>query len=126
MIYPALTYKYNILMLFSSFDADAVRDETMREKLLQQTDLAANFNSSEIPQFIAYGTEDKMVNMDGTKAYISVAEVAGTDVQVVIAEGQDHGFKQKYYMSDFLEFVYLIIFSNLNIPSENCSSFSGA
>lgn len=104
MIYPALTYKYNVPMLFSSFDADAVRDEVTRGKLLKQTDLAANFNSSEIPQFIAYGTKDKMVNMEGTKNYIEVAESAGTKVEVVVAEGQDHGFKQKYYMSDFLEF----------------------
>lgn len=104
MIYPALTYKYNVPMLFSSFDADAVRDEAMREKLLQQTDLAANFNSSEIPQFIAYGTKDGMVNMEGTKAYIEAAESAGTEVEVVVANGQDHGFKQKYYISDFLEF----------------------
>lgn len=104
MIYPALTYKYNVSMLFSSFDANAVRDKVTREKLLQQTDLAANFSSSEVPQFIAYGTKDKMVNMEGTKAYISVAEAAGMDVKVVVAEGQDHGFKQKYYMNDFLEF----------------------
>ena len=104
MIYPALTYKYNVPMLFSSFDADAVRDEAMREKLLQQTDLAANFSSSGIPQFIAYGTKDKMVNMKGTKAYIEAAESTGTKVEVVVAEGQDHGFKQKYYMSNFLAF----------------------
>lgn len=104
MIYPALTYKYNVPMLFASFDGDAVRDEATREKLLQQTDLSANFNSSEIPQFIAYGTKDGMVNMEGTKAYIKAAEAAGANVQVVVAEGQDHGFKQKYYMSDFLEF----------------------
>ena len=90
MIYPALTHKYNVPMLLSSFDADAVRDEVTREKLLKQTDLAANFNSSEIPQFIAYGTEDKMVNMEGTKAYIEAAESAGTRVEVVVAEGQDH------------------------------------
>lgn len=104
MIYPALTYTYNVSMLFSSFDADAVRDEVTREKLLKQTDLAANFNSSEIPQFIAYGTKDKMVNMEGTKNYIEAAESAGTKVKVVVAEGQDHGFKQKYYVSDFLDF----------------------
>lgn len=109
MIYPALTYKYNVPMLFASFDDEAVRDEVTREKLLQQTDLAANFNSSEIPQFIAYGTKDKMVNMEGTKAYINAADAAGTDVKVVVAEGQDHGFKQKYYMSDFLLFWKLRI-----------------
>ena len=115
MIYPALTHKYNVPMLLSSFDADAVRDEVTREKLLKQTDLAANFNSSEIPQFIAYGTEDKMVNMEGTKAYIEAAESAGTRVEVVVAEGQDHGFKQKYYMSDFLEFWRAAKQSNLSL-----------
>lgn len=107
MIYPALTYKYNIPMLFASYDDDAVRDETTRKMLLQQTDLAINFNSSKIPQFIAYGTKDVMVNMEGTKAYIEAAESAGTKVEVVVANGQDHGFKQKYYMKDFLEFSFV-------------------
>ena len=104
MIYPALTYKYNVPMLFSSFDAETVREEAARQKLLIQTDLAANFNSSEIPQFIAYGTKDKMVNMEGTKAYIKAAESNGTKVEVVVAEGQDHGFKKEYYLNNFLEF----------------------
>lgn len=42
--------------------------------------------------------------MEGTKAYINAAEDAGADVYTVVVEGQDHGFKPKYYMGNFLEF----------------------
>ena len=40
MIYPALTYRYNIPMLFASFDDKVVRDPEEREELLLKTDLS--------------------------------------------------------------------------------------
>lgn len=104
MIYPALTYEYNVPMLFCSYNADDVRDERKRNELLAKTNLTEQFNSSNVPQFISYGTKDGMVNLKGTKAYIDVAKAEGTDLKVVVAEEQDHGFKQKYYMEDFLTF----------------------
>lgn len=104
MIYPALNYEYNVPMLFCNYNADDVRDEAKRNELLTETDLATRFDSAETPQLIAYGTKDGMVNRKGTEVYIEVAKEAGTDLQVVVAEGQEHGFKQKYYMEDFLTF----------------------
>lgn len=109
MIYPALTYQYNVPMLFCTYDADAVRDEYTRNKLLEETDLSANFRSSRIPQFIAYSREDGMVDYRGTEQYITVAEDKHTLLRIVTVEGQDHGFQQKYYMNDFLNFFNKLI-----------------
>lgn len=107
MIYPALTYRYNVPMLFASFNADDVKNETKREELLKLTDLttAENFNSKNTKQLVAYGTKDGMVGQDGAKAYIATAKAAGTDITEVEAKDQDHNFGTKYYLDKFIEIL---------------------
>lgn len=105
MIYPALRYDNNVPMLFSSFDADTVRDENERKELLEKLDLSKHFDSSNIPQLVAYGTKDEMVGMDGAKEYISAAKKAKANIVEVVAEGQDHGFKPDYYMEQFVKLL---------------------
>lgn len=102
MIYPALTYRYNVSMLFCSFDDEQVRDEGERAWLLDATDLSLHVSSANVPQFVCYGTSDGMVGMDGAKAYISAARSAGAEIVEIAAEGQDHGIAQKYYMDEYL------------------------
>lgn len=107
MIYPALTYRHNVPMLFSSFNDEDVRNETKREELLKLTDLTAveNFDSKNTKQLVAYGTKDSLVGMDGAKAYIATAKAAGTNITEVMAKDQDHGFGTKYYLDEFLKLV---------------------
>ncbi|WP_336635063.1 alpha/beta hydrolase [Lysinibacillus fusiformis] len=105
MIYPALTYRYNVPMLFASFDDQVVRDPEEREELLHKTDLSKHFRTAHIPQFIAYGTKDSAVGVKGPQEYIQSARNADCDVTVIVAEGQNHGFKQQYYMREYLEWV---------------------
>jgi len=111
MIYPALTYRYNVPMLFASFDDKAVRNPEEREELLNKTDLSKHFRTAHIPQFIAYGTKDSAVGVKGPQEYIQSARTAGADVTVIVAEGQNHGFKQPYYMREYLEWVKKIFAS---------------
>ena len=105
MIYPALTYKYNVPMLFSSFDANDVRNEEKRSELLELTDLSLHINSRHVKQFICYGTADTMVEKAGIEAYIDAAQKAGVKVVDTKAEGENHGFAQKYYMENFIKFL---------------------
>jgi acetyl esterase/lipase len=106
MIYPALTFNYNKSMLLCLFDADAVRDEGIRQEYLALVDLKNHVeNSAKLPQFIAWGTKDTMVGTRGTAAYIEAAKAAGVAVTEVIAEGQEHGFAQEYYMNQYLDWV---------------------
>ncbi|WP_155594032.1 alpha/beta hydrolase [Lysinibacillus cavernae] len=105
MIYPALTYRYNVPMLFASFNDEDVRNPEEREELLNQTDLSQHFSTATIPQFIAYGTNDLAVGVKGPQEYIQAARVAGADVTEIVAEGQNHGFKQEHYMREYVEWV---------------------
>jgi len=105
MIYPALSFRYNVPMLFAMFDSEEVKDTDTREELLRMTDLCEQIFSEDVRQFIAYGTKDKMVGTEETQKYISSAGNAGCEITVVEAEGQDHGFSQEYYMEQYLEWL---------------------
>lgn len=105
MIYPALSFRNNVPMLFCMFDAEDVRNENTRAELLETTDLYRHITSQDTPQFIAYGTKDSMVGMDETLNYIRCAEEAGCHVTAVEAAGQDHGFAQSFYMEQYLPWL---------------------
>jgi len=105
MIYPALSFRYNVPMLFCLFDDEDVRNESKRSELLELTDLWRNISSQDVRQFIAYGTKDKMVGLDETLNYIEKAENAGCDIESLAADGADHGFGQEHYMEDYLKWL---------------------
>lgn len=105
MIYPALTYRYNVPMLFASFDAELVQDPESREALLEMTDLPAHIASQNVPQFICYGTRDHLVAPESVLGYVTAAQAAGCQVTLTVAQGQEHGFKQEYYMEEYLYFL---------------------
>lgn len=107
MIYPALTYRYNVPMLFASFDAELVRDSESREALLEMTDLPAHIASQSVPQFICYGTKDHLVAPESVLGYAAAAQEAGCQVTLIAAEGQAHGFRQEYYMTEYLQFLQM-------------------
>ncbi len=106
MIYPALSFYNNVPMLFSLFDDEEVRIPDTREALLKLVDLKNSVAyAADVPQFIAWGTKDSMVGTAETPAYIEAARKSGISVTEVIAEGQDHGFEQTYYMTDYLNWL---------------------
>ena len=102
MIYPCLTYQYNVPMLFASFDAQSLRDDKKREAVLKMLDLPKNIGSKSVSQFISYGTKDKIVNPKGTQRYIASLVKKGGSVNVVVAEGKKHGYKQDEYMYEYI------------------------
>ncbi len=106
MIYPALSFNDNVPMLFCLFDDKDVRNETTRKDLLELTDLKKYVNHSvDIPQFIAWGTKDSMVGIKETPKYIKKANEAGVDITEIRAEGQNHGFAQKYYIMQYIDWL---------------------
>lgn len=105
MIYPALTFDYNIGMLFAMFNDEDVRDETKRKEMLELLDLKKSIEKSkDLSQFISYGTADIMVG-EGPKEYVDVAKERKIDITEVVAENANHAFGQKYYMEKYLEWV---------------------
>ena len=105
MIYPALTFNYNVPMLFCMFDDELVRDEAKRQELLDQMDLKQHINPNVTEQFVSYGTKDSMVGTDESKAYIEAARNAGINVVEVAAEGKDHGYTFDNYGARYLEWL---------------------
>lgn len=105
MIYPALSYNDNVNMLFASYESEKVKDEKIRKQLLEENDLILNFNSSNISQFVAYGTKDGMVGMNEAKRYIEKAKEENTDIVEISAKDQDHGFKSKYYFDEYIKWL---------------------
>lgn len=105
MIYPALTYNYNVPMLFCSFDAETVRNEAERERLLNEMDLKQHINPDAAYQFVSYGTNDGMVGMDGTREYIAAARDKEISVTEAAAEGQDHGYGFSCYSEEYIPWL---------------------
>lgn len=103
--YPVLTYKYNVPMLFCSFDAKSVKNEQERKALLEKTDLSKHVNSEEVNQFISYGTADTFVNFEGAKEYIKSAKEKNINLQVKVLEGQRHAFNKALCLPEFIEFL---------------------
>ncbi|HFU3812078.1 TPA: alpha/beta hydrolase [Streptococcus suis] len=97
MIYPALSYRNNVPMLFAMFDDEEVRDEKQRKELLELTDLKKQLNLEASKQFIAYVDEDKMVGISEIEDYIRAAKANGIDVTDILVEGGSHGFSFEEY-----------------------------
>lgn len=105
MIYPAISFNQNIPMLFALFNSEDVKNETKRLELLKQMDLPENFNSNNIKQFISYGTLDAMVGIKETEKYIDIAKKHNTNMTVIVAKNQIHGYEQKYYIDDYIKWI---------------------
>ncbi len=105
LVYPVLTYEYNVPMLFCSFDAEKVKDQDQRNELLEKTDLSKHVNSLGVNQFISYGTNDYFVNFNGAKKYIAAASKKGVNLKVKEVKGQKHAFSKELCMSEFIEFL---------------------
>ncbi len=105
MIYPALSFRYNVPILFALFNSKDVRNDETRNKLLEKTDLYRHITSQDVKQFIVYGTKDGMVGMEETKKYINYAKDKDVNVTVVECKNQDHGIAQEYYMNEYINWL---------------------
>lgn len=109
MIYPALSYNYNVPMLFAMFDAKDVRDEVKRQELIELTDLKKHLNPNMKNQFISYGTKDSMVGLKETQLYIQTAKSKGIEVKDILVEGGAHGFSFENYGVEYIEWLNQIM-----------------
>ena len=105
MIYPCLTFRYNVSMLYCLFDDQAVRSDQTREELLKLMDLKQYPLPESAKTFVAYSTGDQMVDCRGTKAYVEAQKQQEARITVREVDGQPHGFGQEYYMEDYLRWL---------------------
>lgn len=105
LIYPVVTFNYNVPMLFSLFNADSVRNDGTREKLLDLMDNTKHFDSASVRQFVAYSDSDSTVGVLEILKYISKASENGTDITQVLVKNVNHGFGQKYYFNEYINWL---------------------
>jgi Esterase/lipase len=111
MIYPALSYNYNVPMLFASFPAQDVKDKNKRKELLAQYDAVKHMNSKGIPQFISYGSKETLVGIPQIQSYINLLRDSNTNIKEVIVEGAGHGYGASigqpygYWLVEYLDWL---------------------
>ena len=107
MIYPCLNFRYLMPMLNCCFSAEALATEEQRSALCRQYDCVEQFRSADIPQFLAYGTKDILVNPKQNPPYEEKGRSEGTDLEVLVLPGANHGFsmnkKYSYWLQRYLD-----------------------
>lgn len=92
LLYPCLTLRYNLPMMFTMFAAEDVRKEQKRNHLMEKNDCIEHLNSANVRQFICYGSKDHVVNTEQSRLYIKALRQAAADITVMELDGADHGF----------------------------------
>lgn len=92
MIYPLLTFRWNVNCMFCCFKATQMRDAQQRQKLIDKYELKNHLSLQQTPQFIAHGTSDILVNIAGTREYVAAANEAGVETKFLEVAGANHGF----------------------------------
>lgn len=112
-LYPCFSYKYNVPMMFASFPAEMVRDDTLRNQLLDQYDCLLHMRSEHIPQFVCYGTKDLLVDSIQSKQYVNLLKTKNVPHKCLELHGASHGFgacacsnkKYAYWMEEFIDWA---------------------
>ncbi|HAL73822.1 MAG TPA: alpha/beta hydrolase [Clostridiales bacterium] len=106
MIYPLLTLRFNIPVMFCMFPAQKVRDAAMRNQLVNDYELRDHLASHDVWQFIAQGDKDLLVNVQGVRDYTDALKSAGIPHRYIEAPGANHGFfMNKKYADVFQSYL---------------------
>lgn len=92
LVYPALSYRENIPMMFASFPAREVRDAKRRRELMEAYDAVQHMSCAGIPHFISYGTKDTMVSLTQLGEYRDILKDTNTSFEEVPVDGAGHGY----------------------------------
>lgn len=92
LLYPCLTWRYNLPILYILFPEETVQNEKTKNQLLKEYDCIENLNSAGVRQFVCYGKKDHVVNHEQSRMYVETLRKANGDVTLMELEGADHGF----------------------------------
>ncbi len=111
LIYPMLSFRANVPMMYAAFPQDKVDDDTAREVLLKQYDVTEYVQPGDVPQFIVMGTKDTMVDLTDDKSrYMKALQEAGVKYHYLPVEGAGHGFgvnnkKFHYWVQAYIDWL---------------------
>lgn len=92
LLYPCLTWRYNLPILYILFPEETVQNEKTKNQLLKEYDCIENLNSAGVRQFVCYGKKDHVVNHEQSRMYVETLRKANGDVTLMELEDADHGF----------------------------------
>lgn len=104
-VYPCLTFKYNVPMLFAVADEHIIKNEKERENLLHELNLSNKINSVEIKQFVTYSNKDRTVDYRGTEQYIKKLKSEGGNITRIFVPNEDHGFDESLFIDEYLRWL---------------------
>lgn len=71
LIYPCVTFRYNVPIMCAAFRPQDVNDEAARNRLIEEYDCALHIQKGDSPQFVCYGTDDEVL---GTRQFEEYAQ----------------------------------------------------
>lgn len=104
LFYPLLDFSKNQNILYTCFhEADFLGQE---DQFFARYDLTKNLHSSDLPQFVAHGTKDHLVDYTISKCYCQLLEQSGGTCIYQEVKGADHCFThQKKFAFAFEEYL---------------------
>lgn len=111
LIYPMLGFRSTIPIMFSCFPSESVKDENKRNILIERFDPANYVQPGDIPQFIAMGTKDTVVDLTDDKTrYMEALKKNGVPFKYLPLEGANHGFgasskKYGYWVDEYINWI---------------------
>lgn len=95
MGYPCLEFTATPQLLYAMYGAESVRDKQKQAELLKASDCILNLTSENIPQFIAYGSKDTLIETSQFTRYMNELKKLRCDCTLVAIDGAGHGFGAK-------------------------------
>ncbi len=112
LIYPCVSFKGLIPMMYACFRKDQLATPAQRDALYHEYNIAEHFCSADIPQFLAFGVRDFMIPASQIEEYIIKLRRAGQAHYIMNHMSSMHGMgmaahSRKIYGKDHFIYKYL-------------------
>jgi acetyl esterase/lipase len=92
LLYPVINLKYNPGILFALVEPEKVRDEKIRNELVNVLNPSNYVQENDPPQFICYGDKDGLVDPKGVLEYKAKLDGKGVQNKLLVLKGANHGY----------------------------------
>jgi acetyl esterase/lipase len=90
--YPLTSFRAIPNCCYAVMPGNQARDMNQREDFFNKYDLDLNYSSTDVPQFITYGTKDSFLIPEVVEKYIRVVQEHGGEIKAVPVPGANHGY----------------------------------
>lgn len=91
LMYPALNYRNNVSMMYASFPEECVRNDQLRNELIEKYDCVQQMGMDLPPHYIAYGLKDHLVKCTESQKYVKKLKEMGIHYVCKEIKNGEHG-----------------------------------